>query len=178
METPKREHVEPVLGHHIEECLPVPKIPAGFLVLFECRTRSIGRPRQVELDRAKLELHRAARSGIRFDWHARSHLLNQVQQAIHGPAFVAGGDLQSLTHPDPGEAVRADSVPCRGIHNDDDIGNRIRRRIRRLLQGIALLPDYRIQFAQRESQHRRIGRRDGDFGSRKRCGAGQNRDQS
>ena len=104
MQTPKREHVEPVLGHHVEEGLPIPEVLAGFLVLLEGRTRSIGRPRQVELDRTKLELSPRRVSGILLERRARAKRLCQVQHAIHGSALIGGGDLQSPAHPDPAEA--------------------------------------------------------------------------
>ncbi len=61
MEAPKREHVEPVLSHHVEKCLPEFEIFAGVLVLLDGKAGAVGSPRKIELDGAKLELrlHRA-----------------------------------------------------------------------------------------------------------------------
>ena len=144
-------------------------------MLLEDRARAISRPRQVELDRAKLELRLDRVFLDLFQRRAQADLLGHVQHAIHRATFVAGGDLQSLARPDPVEALRARCGHDCGINGDDDRRSASGAGVGGSLQRITLLLKCRFQFAQREAKHRRIGRRDGDFGGLQRCGAGQQR---
>ena len=175
MQAPKREDIEPVLGHHVQEGLPVPDVLAGFLVLLEGRTRSIGRPRQVELDRAKLELRPRRAVGNPVERNTGADLLRHVQHAVHRTTFVGPGDPQALARPDPSEPVRTDGGRRRGIHGNGNHGGCSRPWMRRLLQDIASGCERFLQFAQREAAHRGIGRTDADVRSFKRSGTSQER---
>ena len=169
MKTPKREHVEAILRHHIEECLPELQIAARGIVLFDDRAGAVGRPRQIELDGAKLKrrLHRALLELV--PGCAQADLLRQIEQAIHRTPLVTASDRPAIALPGLTEAFRSYAVRAPSAECDTQSRSPIWAGLRDPLERVAACAQRRLQFAQCETQQGGIGRGDRDFGGRERC---------
>ena len=88
MEIPKRQGVEPVLGHHVEEPLPELEVAAGFQVDIRRGSGPVWRPGKVELDRPEREarIRDLFLDPVQAAGHA--YLLRDIEEPVHGPALV------------------------------------------------------------------------------------------